>query len=121
MTPSSFTSVEHLPQAVVVHVLPASLGKVEVDGICDGVDAARVTAPALPFIIDMAKVGYAGSLALGVLVGLTKEFQNRRQRLIFVNLQPTTQQAFQLTQLHRIMEIMPNVPAAMASIEGGAS
>jgi anti-anti-sigma factor len=71
----------------VVHVLSASVGKAEVEGV----DAARVTAPALPFVMDMAKVGFAGSVALGVLVGLAKEFQNRGQRLIFVNLQSTTQ------------------------------
>ena len=118
MATSGFTSVEQLPQAVVVRVLPDSLGKREVDGICGGVDEALKAAPALPFVIDMGKVSYAGSMALGTLVGLAKEFRNRGQRLIFVNLQPFIREAFTMTRLDRVMDVMPNVSAAMQSIEG---
>ena len=117
---SASTSVEHLPKAVVVHVLVSSLGKGEVDGICDGVDEARVAAPALPFVIDMAKVSYAGSLAIGVLVGLSQEFRNRNQRLIFASLQPTMSDAFKVTRLNRVMEILPDVATAMKSIDAKA-
>jgi anti-anti-sigma factor len=120
MAESQLTSSEHLPQAVVVHVLVNRLGKDEVDGICGGVDEARKTAPALPFIIDMAKVDYAGSLAIGVLVGLHQEFRTRGQRLIFVNLQFNLSEAFKVTRINRIMEILPDVPAALKSVEGSA-
>jgi anti-anti-sigma factor len=118
MAQSGFTSVEQLPGAVVVHVLPSSLGKREVDGICNGVDEARVAAPELPFLIDMANVGYAGSLAFGVLVGLNKEFRNRGQRLIFVNFQSRLREAINVTRLNLVLEIMPDVSAALRSIEG---
>jgi anti-anti-sigma factor len=118
MAESSVTAVEHLPAAVVVHVLSAQLGKSEVDGLCSATDAARVTAPALPFVLDMAKVDFAGSLAIGVLVGLHKEFQNRGQRLIFVSLQGNLRDAFKVTRMNQILEILPDVPTALQSIDG---
>jgi anti-anti-sigma factor len=118
VTQSAFTSVEHLPHAVVLRALPDSLGKSEMDGICRDVDAARAVAPHLPFVIDMGKVGYAGSLAFGVLVGLHKEFVNRGQRLILVNLQPSITGAIQVTKLHTVLDILPDTAAALRAMEG---
>lgn len=118
MPESSIASVEHLAAAVVVHVLARNLGKSEVDGLCNATDDARVAAPSLPFILDMAKVDFAGSLAIGVLVGLHKEFLNRGQRLIFANLQANLRDAFRVTHMHKVLEILPDVPTAMQSIEG---
>jgi len=120
MADSGIASVEHLPSAVVVHVLSPQLGKGEVDGLCSATDAARVTAPALPFILDMANVDFAGSLAIGVLVGLHKEFQNRGQRLIFAGLQGNLRDAFKVTRMNQILEILPDVPTALESVAGRA-
>jgi anti-anti-sigma regulatory factor len=86
MPESPAPSVEHLPPAVVVRVLASELRKPEVDAICAEVDAARVSAPVAPFVIDMARVTFAGSMALGVLVGLSKEFRTRQQPLVLTNL-----------------------------------
>src|SRR5262245_52483126 len=85
---SRVVSVDHLSSAVVVHVLTRELRKTEVDALCAGIDTAQAAAPALPFILDMANVGFAGSLAMGVLVGLSQEFRGRGQRLIFAGMQP---------------------------------
>jgi anti-anti-sigma factor len=116
MSQSPFTSVEHLPTAIVVHVLASTLRKTEVDGVCAGVDEARLTAPQLPFVLDMAKVSVMGSLAIGVLVGLNKEFTNRNQRLIFAGLQPQLYDAIKVTHLHKVLDIQPDVAAALRSV-----
>jgi anti-anti-sigma factor len=121
MPESNITSVEQLPKAVVVHVLASNLGKSEVDAVCDSVDAAREEAPALPFVIDLAKVSFAGSLSIGVLVGVTQEFRNHAQRLIFVSLQTPVRDSFHVARLNRVMEILPDVAAALKSIEGASS
>ena len=120
MSESPFTSVEHLPNAVVIHVMVGELRKSEVDGLCTAIDQARTVSPALSFILDMARVNYAPSLALGVLVGLTKEFQNRGQRLIFVDVQPNVGQAFTITRLNQVLEIMADVPAAQQSLSSAS-
>ena len=115
------TSVEHLPPAVGVHELADEIRKPEVDAVCAAVDAARAAgASASPFVIDMARVTFAGSLAFGVLVGLTKEFVGRGQRLIFVNLQPDVREPIQISRLDRVLEILPDIPAALRALAGNA-
>jgi anti-anti-sigma factor len=118
MPESPVASVEHLPSAVVIHVLAREMRKSEVDGLCAAVDQARVAAPSLPFILDMAGVDFAGSLALGVLVGLNQEFRTRGQRLIFVSLQKGMRRAVDIARINRIMEIMQDVHTALRSIGG---
>ena len=120
MPDSPFTSVQQHSRAVVVHVLASELRKPEVDGICGSIDGALAGAMGSPFILDMAPVTFAGSLALGVLVGLNKEFKNRGQRLIFVGIRPTLMQVLKMTHIDSLIETMADVEAALASVGGGA-
>jgi anti-anti-sigma factor len=117
MSETSITSVEHLPGAIVVHVLARNLvAKVELDAICGEIDKAHAAAPSLPFILDMANVAFMGSLAMGTLVGLNKEFQTRSQRLIFASLQLNVHHSFSVTHMDRIVEIKSDVPTALQSL-----
>jgi anti-anti-sigma factor len=59
-----------------------------------------------------------GSLAMGVLMGLYKEFQTRGQRLIFVNLQSNVQQSLSVSHMHKILEIMRDIPTALSAVSG---
>jgi anti-anti-sigma factor len=107
------------PQPVVVPVLASQLGKTEVDALCAEIDKLQAAAaPATPFIIDMALVSFAGSLAMGTLVGLHQEFKTRGQRLIFAALQPNVAQSFKVTRISQIMEIAPDVPSALQRARG---
>jgi anti-anti-sigma factor len=113
MAEASIVSVEHLPSAIVIHVLAAELRKQsEVEAICGAIDAARPAALALPFILDMSKVVFMGSLAMGVLIGLNNEFISRKQRLIFASLQRNVLQAIQVTHMNKMMEIVPDLETA---------
>jgi anti-anti-sigma factor len=114
------TSVKHLPQAVVVQVLAGELGKSDVDGVCKGIDNARITAPSLPYILDMANVSFVPSVGMGVLVGLNQEFRSRGQRLIFAGLQTDVRQTFAVTHVDRILEIMDDLPTALRSVGADA-
>jgi anti-anti-sigma factor len=118
MSESPLTSIEFLPRAVVVHLLAKNLGKAEVDRICDDVDAALAKAPGLPYVINMAAVAFAGSLAIGTLVGLNQEFQTRHQRLIFAGLQGPMERAIHITRINKVMEFLPDVPTALKIVEG---
>ena len=111
-------SVEHLPQAVVVHVQTNELRKAEVDAICSAIDGARATAPSLPFVLDMARVTFAGSLALGVLVGLSQEFRSRQQPLVFAGFQKDVRQSIEISRMDRVLDIEPDVPAALRRFRG---
>ena len=118
MSEPSVASVEHLPSAVLVRVLAKDLRKKEVDALCSAVDDARLVAPASPFILDMTHVTFAGSMALGVLIGLSQEFRTRNQTLIFANLQKEVRRAVEISNLTRVLEIAPNVPAALSKVRG---
>ena len=123
MPDPSVVSIERLPSAIVIHVLAAELRKSEVDAICGAVDAEQPAASTLPFILDMSKVAFMGSLAMGVLIGLNKEFLNRGQRLVFASLQPNVHQSISISRVNRMMEIAPDLEAAKkdANVSDGAS
>lgn len=101
---------------MVVHVLSDELGKIEVEEVCKGVDQACLTAPTLPFILDMAHVRFVPSVGMGVLVGLNQEFRGRGQRLIFAAMQDDVRKSFTVTRVHQILEIVDNLPTALESV-----
>ena len=117
MSEAPTTSIECLPTAVVVHVPRSDLvRKSELDAMCSEVDTAQSAASSLPFIVDMGRVTFMGSLAMGTLVGLNKEFKARGQRLIFVSLQDNLRQSISITKLDQILGIMPDMPTALQSL-----
>ena len=116
MAESTVVSVEHLPTAVVVHITARELRKTEVDALCADVDKALVAAPSLPFILDMSEVYFAGSLAIGTLVGLNQEFRTRGQRMIFASFQPAMREVLEVLRLTRVLEIKQDVATALGSV-----
>lgn len=116
MAESPVTSVEHLPEAVVVHVLADEMRKREADAVCAAIDEARAAAPSKPFILDLAAVTFAGSLALGVLAGLSQEFRARNQPLIVANVQQYVRHSIAVTRIEKILRIEPDVPTAIRGI-----
>ena len=109
-------SVEPLADAVVVRVLAHMLDEENIAALQSSVEEAVAKSPPLPFIIDMAQVKFVPSLTLGVLVRLVNDFRARRQRLIFVSLQPTVRHVLTITRLDRMLEILEDVAAAQRSI-----
>src|SRR5215471_5915638 len=95
-------SVEHRREAVVLRILSEEVRKEEVDEICGQVDEALKVAPALPFVLDMSRIRFLPSLAMGALMGLNQEFRRRGQRLIFAALQPNVRQSLSISRLNRI-------------------
>ncbi len=118
--PEAIVSIETLPQAVVVHFQDAATWwrMRSLDIICAAIDKAQqATAPAKSFIVDMAKVAFMGSLAMGVLVGVNNEFKKRGQRLIFSGLQRNVLQSLNVSRVNQLIEIAPDVAAGMAVIQ----
>jgi len=115
MSEASAVSVERLPSAVVIHVLSAELRKGEADAVCAAIDVEEAAAPALPFILDLSKVVFMNSMAIGTLIGLNTEFRTRGQQLIFASLQPNVHHSINASRMTRLMEIAPNLEAAKQS------
>src|SRR5215471_5592988 len=96
--------------------MPAELRKGEVDGICAAVDAEQEAGGAVPFILDLSKVSFMGSHAMGVLLGLNSELKARGRRLIFAGLQPYVLQAITVSRVNKVMEIAADVEAAKKTV-----
>ena len=116
--PPPLATAEHLPQAVVIHVQAPHLREREVIDVLDVIDKAMSAEPALPFILDVANVGFMGSMAMGKLIGLNQKFRARSQRFIIVSVQSNVRGTFQVAYMHRLIEILPDLPSALEALGG---
>ncbi|UOA09141.1 STAS domain-containing protein [Methylobacter sp. S3L5C] len=66
-------------------------------------------------IIDMEKVTFIDSAACAVLISAFKNMKIKSGRLILVN-SPIVQSLIELTRLHTIFEILPNLPASLSQL-----
>jgi anti-anti-sigma factor len=100
----------------IVRIQVRDLDETHLARVRSAVAAAVEEEPFAPFVVDMAAVKFVPSLTLGALVQLAKDFRSRRQRLLFIRLQPTVRQLFALTQLDKLFELAEDEPAALRAI-----
>ena len=67
-------------------------------------------------IIDLEKVTFIDSSACAVLISAFKNMQIISGRLVLVT-SPVVQSLIELTRLHTIFEILPNLPSALNALE----
>ena len=67
-------------------------------------------------IIDLEKVTFIDSSACSVLISAFKNMQIKSGRLVLVT-SPVVQSLIELTRLHTIFEILPNLPSALNALE----
>ena len=67
-------------------------------------------------IIDLEKVTFIDSSACAVLISAFKNMQIKSGRLVLVT-SPVVQSLIELTRLHTIFEILPNLPSALNALE----
>ena len=107
------TVVESQDDVVVIRVQVTDLSEAHTKAVQAEVNAAAAAFPALPFILDLARVKFLPSLTLGAMVRLGQSFRARNQRLLLVGLQPTIRQVLTITKLDRMFEIHDDVDAAL--------
>ena len=116
-TPSA--SVETRGHAVIARSPSKLLDDREFKGLAAGIDRASDGNPNLSVVVlDLAAVHIVPSLALGLLVLLSKRCKSRGQRLVLAAVQPQVRQVFAVTQLDRIFAFAPGVDAAIGSAAG---
>ena len=59
----------------------------------------------VPIVIDLHRVAFAPSVALGALVQLSKSFKLDQRRITLIGVQDRIQNAIRVTQLHKVLEI----------------
>jgi anti-sigma B factor antagonist len=116
-TPSA--SVETRDNAVIARAPSKLLEDREFKALDDAIDKASDGRPDLNVVVlDLSLVRIVPSLALGLLVQLSKRCKSRRQRLVLAGVQPQVRQVFTVTQLDRIFTFAPSVDAAIGSPAG---
>ena len=66
-------------------------------------------------VIDLSEVRFVDSSGLGALVSGFKNASARNGNLKLSGLQPQVKSMFELTRLHRVFEIFPDVDDALSS------
>ena len=86
------------------------------------VDAMRAIATTdRDVIIDTSEITYLTTAGLRVFVLLSRELKKRGRNLYICNLRPYIYQVFEKIGFHLVIPIHPDVPSALAAIEGRSS
>lgn len=116
MNEPPIATIEKQADVILVHVETQRLDESNTRLLETAIRDAASAATYLPFIVDLAKVGFLSSLSLGSLVRVAMDFKDRRQRLVLAAARPDVRQVFEVTRLNRIMETRESVEAALAAI-----
>lgn len=119
MSDSPVVQVQAGEKAVVVSVLKRMLDGASVNKLRDEVNAAAAASPGLPLVLDLSKVEFAPSVALGTLVNVAQDLKWSGRRLILCGMTRQVRGTFAVTRLDKVFEAHPTLADALASL--GAS
>lgn len=103
--------------ALVATVQRAALDERSATSLEQEVSTVAGQNPGLPVVLDLGRVTFAPSVALGALVRLRNGFRFESRRLILVNVTKAVRDTLAVTRLDRVLEIQPSVEAALKAIE----
>lgn len=109
-------TVDRQNDLVILHIEARNLDEHNTQRVHEEIAAEVERSPALPFVLDLAKVKFLPSLTLGAMVKLGNEFRNRDQRLLLASAQPTVRQVITITRLDRVFEIFDTVDDALKAV-----
>lgn len=92
-------------QVLLIIVQRRSLDEAATRKLADDVLAAAGQRPSVPVVLDLGAVRFAPSVALGMLVQLSKSFRLDGRRIAMVNVDPRVMGTIQITQLHTVLDI----------------
>lgn len=71
----------------------------------------------LDLVLDLGQVGYVTSAGLGHIVSIAAVLRRRGGNLAVCNLQGDVRKAFAVTRIDRVVEVLPNVEAAIEAVK----
>src|ERR1041385_5139455 len=97
------TSLVPHEQCVLLAVQKSSLDETSAAKLMDDVQVAAAAVPHKPIVLDMTRVKFAPSVALGTLVKLSRSLQLDGRRLVLVGVDRRVYGAMQVTKLHDLL------------------
>lgn len=107
--------VEEHPEAIVVHVGRRTLDEPASNALHDEILSLTSAAGARAFIIDLIEVEIAPSVAIGMLVKLSKSFKLDNRRLMLAAVQRRVYKTLAVTRVTTLLELYESVAAALAA------
>jgi anti-anti-sigma factor len=105
MPDTDVTQISVQDKLVLVTVLKRTLDASATRELVDDVLAAAAQNAGCVIVLDMKRVKFAPSVALGSLVQLSKSFKLDGRRIALIGMDLRLQEAIRVTQLHKILEI----------------
>ncbi len=102
--PTTAAVVPH-DEALIIDVQSKSLDEAATRELVDFVLGEAGMRPGVPIVLDLAKVRFAPSVALGALVQMSKSFSFEKRRIALINVHKRITDTIRVTQLHRILEL----------------
>ena len=99
------TEIRPHDQVLLIAVLKKSLDDESARELADDVLTAAAERPRVPIVLDMNRVRFAPSAALGSLVKLSRGFTLDGRRLALIGINPRVLGAIKVTGLDTVLEI----------------
>jgi len=106
---NSATEIRPHDQFLLIAVLKSSLDEMATEQMVDDVYRASAERASVPIVLDLARVRFAPSVALGALAKLSRSFQLDGRRIALVNIDRRVRGAIKVTGLHNVLEIHETV------------
>ena len=116
MSDQQVTSIDRKDEVVVAAVQQAEMDEQATGKMQAEVLAGAEQAPGLPVVLDLSKVSFFPSLALGAIVVLLNTLKKKGQKLILVGLQPPVREALAMTRLDKLFEIRDDLESVLAHL-----
>ncbi|MEZ6083577.1 MAG: STAS domain-containing protein [Phycisphaerae bacterium] len=91
--------------ALIIEVQSKTLDESSTRELVDFVLGEASVRSGVPIVLDLAKVRFAPSVALGALVQMSKSFSFEKRRIALINVHKRITDTIRVTQLHRILEL----------------
>ncbi len=120
MSDNSVTRIKPHDGVLLIEVCKRSLDDSSTRTLVDDVQTAAGQQPGLPIVLDLGRVKFAPSVALGSLVQLTKSFQFDGRRVALVRVGQRLLDAIHVTRLNQLLEIHDTVDEVLAGPPAGS-
>ena len=116
MSDQQVTLIDQRDELVVATVQQAEMDEPATGKMKAEVLAGAEQAPGLPVVLDLSKVSFFPSLALGAVVVLLTTLKKKGQKFILVGLQPPVREALAMTRLDKLFEIRDDLESVLANL-----
>ena len=111
MTDGAVTAIVPHDEVLLIAVNTRTLNAASTEALTDAIQEAAANRPGVPIVIDLAKVKFAPSVALGALVQTTKSFSLDGRRIALIGVDVRVLDAITVTRLDRILDIYRTLEA----------